>query len=312
MNADRDETRGGDAMRVEMVEASGPDGGGHIGARGIAAFRRDGLLVIRGLIAPEEIEALRHDTAALIEEAERGGMADCTYRTDPESGERQPFRIDYVVARSPACRRLMGHPFIRRSMEALFEDEIVQTWDSMVFKREGRGARIAWHRDQRRGAIEAGPLAVNVDFYLDDADATTCLRGVPGSQAWSDGEAQGFIDGLGADEFAGTVAAPLPMRAGDVLLHDVFVLHGSPESRSALRRVLYYEFRSREGERRHGPHDERYVALKDAAFERCCALRDGRASDEGTLGEPLEALRVPHEPYWRADSDFRPGQLTAP
>ena len=298
----------GTAMRVETIEAAGRD---DIGADGIEAFRRDGLLIVRGLVAPDEIGALRAETAALIAGAERGDMADAHYRTDPESGERQPFRIEYVTAHSPACARLMGHPFVKRSMERLYGDEIVQTWDSMVFKREGRGARIAWHRDQRRGTIEGGPLAVNVDIYLDDADATTCLRGVPGSQAWSDDRAQAFIDAVSArdDEFGPDVAAPLPMRAGDVLLHDVFVLHGSPESRSALRRVLYYEFRSLSGERRHGPHDDRYIERKRATYAHCLALRNG-----GTGGGPDSGpdLRVPHEPYWRADSDFVAGQLTTP
>ena len=292
------------ARKVEAIEAEGRE---HIGADGIEAFRRDGLLIVRGLIAPDEIEALRAETAALIEEAERGDMEDAHYRLDPESGERQPFRIEYVASHSPACARLMGHPFVRRSMERLYDDEIVQTWDSMVFKREGRGARIAWHRDQRRGSIEGGPLAVNVDFYLDDADATTCLRGVPGSQAWPDDRAQAFIDRVVAsgDEFGPDVAVPLPMKAGDVLLHDVFVLHGSPESRSALRRVLYYEFRSLAGERRHGPHDEDYIAAKRATLARCAAMRAGARND-------ARDLRVPHEPHWRADSDFLPGQLTTP
>jgi len=41
---------------------------------------------------------------------------------------------------------------------------------------------------------------------------------------------------------------PVPARAGDVLLHNTRLVHGSQRSRGgALRRTLYYEFQSMEG-----------------------------------------------------------------
>ena len=288
-----------------MVHEIGAEGRCDIGADGADAFRRDGLLLIRGLLETDELVALCNETAALIARAEDGDLCDCVFKIHGRSSQVVPFRIEYVVAKSLACQRLLGHPFVRLSMQRLLGDEILPTWDSMVFKKPGQGAEIPWHRDQRRGNItEDTPLAINVDFYLDRADDTNCLRGVPGSHLWTDSQAQAFIDGLGEDPFADGVAAKLPMAPGDVLLHNVFTLHGSPEAVSTLRRVLYYEFRNRSGEALYGPHDAAYADLKEGAYFYCQLLRSGG----GAAHAP--ALRIDHADHWRPDSAFVAGQLT--
>ena len=285
-----------------MVHEISAEGRCDIGPDGAEAFKRDGLLVIRGLLEADELTALRDDTAALIARVDEGDLRDCAFKTHGRSGRHVPFRIEYVVAKSLACQRLLGHPFVRFSMQRLLGDEILPTWDSMVFKQAGQGAEIPWHRDQRRGSItEDAPLAINVDFYLDPADDTNCLRGVPGSHLWTDTQAQAFIDGLGRDPYADDLAATLPMAPGDALLHNVFVLHGSPEAASSLRRVLYYEFRNRSGEALYGPHDAAYADLKEGAYFYCQLLRSGG----GAAHAP--ALRIDHADHWRPDSAFVAG-----
>ena len=50
------------------------------------------------------------------------------------------------------------------------------------------------------------------------------------------------------------------MEPGDVLLHDDMVLHGSPRVQgAALRRTIYFEFRSVEQITEEGPFDEEFV-----------------------------------------------------
>lgn len=51
-----------------------------------------------------------------------------------------PFRVEYPVDKSLACKRLMGHPFILKATEQLLGTKsFIPTWDSMVFK-------VFWHR----------------------------------------------------------------------------------------------------------------------------------------------------------------------
>jgi hypothetical protein len=50
------------------------------------------------------------------------------------------------------------------------------------------------------------------------------------------------------------------MAPGDVLLHDVMVAHGSPETvGKALRRTLYYEFRAAEQIEAEGPWEREWI-----------------------------------------------------
>jgi ectoine hydroxylase-related dioxygenase (phytanoyl-CoA dioxygenase family) len=117
------------------------------------------------------------------------------------------------------------------------------------------------------------------------------LWALPGSHTWSDHDAwtEAFrrIDN---DAFVTDGAARVPMRAGDVLLHDIRLLHGSPPSEGgALRRVVYLEFRPVATERAVGPHDERYIERKREVLAACT---ENRATVPGDL-------RVPHDEYWR-------------
>src|SRR5690606_35037352 len=54
------------------------------------------------------------------------------------------------------------------------------------------------------------------------------------------------------------------VQAGDVVLHNILVLHGSlpGHAESPLRRTVYFEYRSIEQEMRVGPHRPGYVGLK--------------------------------------------------
>jgi len=174
----------------------------------------------------------------------------------------------------------------------------------MVFKKADKGAKISWHRDQRIGTVASDtPIAVNVDFYLDRSTLENCLWAIPKSQLWSDEKVEAFIEELGDDQFNPVFVTPTPVEPGDALLHNIFVLHGSPESRSDLRRVLYYEFRNREREVKWGPHDGDYTQLKQDTLDYCASLR------RGGVGDVAPQLRVWHEDHWQPESAFVQGQL---
>ena len=84
------------------------------------------------------------------------------------------------------------------------------------------------------------------------------------------------------------------MRPGDVLVHDVMLVHGSqPTLGNALRRTIYYEFRPAEQILEEGPWDRAWVdkrlRLLPPAFE---------AYAEANPGQPGFK--------WRADPGFRP------
>ncbi|MER3443429.1 MAG: hypothetical protein C4333_04630 [Meiothermus sp.] len=84
------------------------------------------------------------------------------------------------------------------------------------------------------------------------------------------------------------------MEPGDVLLHDVMVLHGSERTLGkALRRTLYYEFRSAEMIESEGPWDTEWITRRLRMIP--VALR-------------RHALRFPGLPQfdWQPDPRLRP------
>ncbi len=286
-----------------------------IDEEGALAFRRAGLLVVRHLLEPAELAALRAETLALVERAarERVSDPDYQYKKHEESGALVPFRVEYVVDKTASCKALLAHPFVLRSVERLQGRDFIPTWDSMVFKQAGAGAAIDWHRDADTSKCDPDRPIFNVDFYLDASDATNCLWGIPGSNRWSDAEAQAACERLSAGGFGRHGSVPVLMNAGDALFHDILVLHGSPACSSELRRVVYFEFRPAEVELRLGPHTPDYVPLKQRVLQAC--IRDrARAShaarEEAFVYAPAAApalaaeeqpfsYRHPHHQHWR-------------
>jgi ectoine hydroxylase-related dioxygenase (phytanoyl-CoA dioxygenase family) len=284
-------------------------------------FRDNGLLIIRNVVRGAELRAMQDETIKLVERAatERPKDPDYFYKKHDLTGEEVPFRVEYVIDKTTAAKALLGHPFILRSVEALQGRNFVPTWDSMVFKMRGAGASIPWHRDAGMDFYSRehfGTPIFNVDFYLDEANLTNCLWGIPGSNLWSDEEAKAKVAQLNAGGFKTDGAIPIPMKPGDVIFHNILVLHGSPPAKSKLRRVVYFEFRPGEIERSKGPHTPEYIPLKQRALLACLRQRAATpyARDEKAFvyspspefappplgaNERLQTYRFPHAQYWR-------------
>ena len=224
----------------------------------LADFDRDGYLVLRGRIPAALVARLSDDADAWIEQGRRlgdgaEGTEDFHWATRPSG--RVPYRVNYIHAKGgTASLELLGSPELLGIAESLAGSDFVPTYESLVFKQAGDGAPIPWHQD----ALHPRSRRItNLDVYLDASLAGQgALRVLPGSQrrkvdtcalrdefGW---EPPGFVE--------------VEMEAGDVLLHDVMVVHGSPPATgNALRRTLYYEFRSAQQIRDEGPWDEEWI-----------------------------------------------------
>lgn len=276
-------------------------------------FREQGVLLIRNLIAPEELAVLKSESLALVELAWKPDFQDpdYMYAAHAATGRRVPFRIDYVTDKMLSARVLMGHPFILRSVEKLTGPSFIPTWESKVFKAAGAGAMVSWHRDSGPTLPDEPPVFF-ADFYLDEADETTALRAIPGSQAWSHKKAMNRIAALNqAGQFEGDDIVTLPMNAGDVLFHNVHTLHGSPAASGALRRVIYFAFRSISVEKITSPNVPKFIPAKQRILMTCLQLRadapyvqdtrpfiyepdPGWALPEVHRGDPELNYRIPH------------------
>jgi phytanoyl-CoA hydroxylase len=276
-------------------------------------FLDNGFLVIRNVVVGEELRLLQEQTMQAVDIGLAGtGDADYMYRVR-KNGERKYWRTEFIIDKQEANKALLAHPFILRSVAKLQGVNLIPTWDSLVVKIPNQAASVPWHRDALvpEGCTDPRPI-FNVDFYLDQADLKSCLWVIPGSNHWANDVAD---ERIGRPGFDVSDAVPVPMNPGDVIFHNIQLLHGSPEGDgNALRRTVYYEFRPGEIEAEFGPHTLEYLALKQHMLVDCIEKRKKAAYTSretpfeyqpqgafalGVKQKPL-TYRYDHSDYWRS------------
>lgn len=276
-------------------------------------FRENGFLVIRGVLQNEELKAVQDDMQVLLEKGIQGveGDNDYQYGKGAKTGGNVLKRIEYVVDKSDAAKALLAHPFILNSVEKLQGNSFIPTWDSMVIKMPNEGIIVPWHRDAERptGCKDDRPI-FNMDFYLDSADLKSCLWVIPGSNTWT---VEASKERCSREGFSTEDAIPVPLEAGDAIIHDITVVHGSPSGDgNALRRTVYFEFRPGEIELEFGPHNKDYLKAKQQVLLECIEIRKQAAYTAGETpyayrpaGELAiqevtrpATFRYPHENFW--------------
>jgi phytanoyl-CoA hydroxylase len=282
----------------------------------IQAFRRSGVLALRNLIDPRELDSLRRAGSELIDWAIRtGSHEDVVWTDNPDVPGAVPIRVEYPVDKSVPARLLAGHPVLLSVAEALVGPNLIPTWDSLVFKTDEWAPRLAWHRDGEMYPSAAALIGcgrvIDVGIYLDPAPEDNCVWCIPGSNYWAQERAEEVMAQLNASEWDATGAVPAVMRPGDALVHNILTVHAAPAVRRSRRRVVYFEYRPAELEWDFGPHSREYVGLKQWVLLSTIALRSARVPGEqpfeyrpakamrqwADTGE-LTSYRYPHRQYW--------------
>ena len=123
---------------------------------------------------------------------------------------------------------------------------------------------------------------------------------------------------LNTEDFSLSEAEPIYMQPGDVLFHEIRLLHGSRVNTSPnLRRIIYYEFRTASVELQNGPHTPEYIPIKQNVLRTCIEQRkqaDYIPADETPFvyappppfncfedlpAGGLATYRFDHQDYWR-------------
>jgi phytanoyl-CoA hydroxylase len=124
-------------------------------------------------------------------------------------------------------RNALSRPALTMALAAIMMRPVVPAASALIIKMPFQGASVPWHRDP----IAVPPCSVyNVSVFLDDATVENgCLEFVPGSHLWPDDYP---VDA----NVRPTGAVPSTASAGDILIHDVRVLHGSGSNSGPTRR----------------------------------------------------------------------------
>lgn len=147
---------------------------------------------------------------------------------------------DYVTNLEHICSKgnlaaleLLGYPPILSLAAEICGPDFFMIQEFAVIKNRGDELPVLWHQDmvhERKGNC------FTMGIYLDDAEeGDGALRVVPGSHL-----ADRTICELCKEPFT-----EVPVKAGEILIHDMMLAHSSePIRMNAIRRVIYFEFLS--------------------------------------------------------------------
>ncbi len=204
----------------------------------IATYRRDGVVVPKYRLPAQRLTALRTAVDAVIE-ANPGTRPEKLVSAHIAAGGPEG------VTGHAAFMELAREPAILNMVEQLLGPDIILWGGHLFCKPAGDGQAVPWHQDGHYWPIR--PLAtVSVWVALDDSTAENgCLRVIPGSHAGQRHYPHQQVDGsnlaldraLAPGSFEDSEARDVELDAGQMSMHDVYLLHGSEANRSPKRRA---------------------------------------------------------------------------
>ncbi|PKR47980.1 hypothetical protein COO20_25265 [Thalassospira marina] len=190
-------------------------------------------------------ERLEHQTNQLLLMRERRDPSAerAIFQTvnDGDQSAIKVFRINQLLSQDhELALYFLGHPTIQAIGQKLCGADAVPVYVSAQFRHMGESSTVIWHQDMVHD--RAGPI-YTIGLYLDDAwSQNGALRILPDTQY-----SKANIEEIVRQNDGASQSQSIPVAAGDVIVHDVMLVHCSDDMKETQqRRTLYVEFRSPE------------------------------------------------------------------
>ena len=218
----------------------------------VAAYKRDGFIVVDNVLSPAQIAELRAVTEDLVKKSRSAAEHNSVYDLEPTHSPRDP-RVRRIKAPHSQHRiydSVMRHPHILAALQQLLSPAIRFDTSKLNMKAAGYGAAVEWHQDWAFYPHTNDDLAA-VGVMMDDMELENGpLLCVPGSHLGPvydhhvDGYFCGAIDPT-RDGIDFSKAVPCIGKAGSVSIHHVRTIHGSAVNTSnKQRRLLLLQYRA--------------------------------------------------------------------
>jgi ectoine hydroxylase-related dioxygenase (phytanoyl-CoA dioxygenase family) len=194
-------------------------------------FRSEGYCAFPAVLSHEEVLAAREALDRLI----------------ADNPTVRPEHLTEPHVKNEFWLKLCHHPKVVEAVKGVLGENLVLLMSHLIVKPAREGKKVSWHQDRPTWASVKGTDIVTVWLAIDDADAGNgCMKVIPSSQ-------KGFpemeiVHYKGDDVFNLKVevstelerlAVPVELNAGDISIHDSYILHGSDENLSDRRRAGY-------------------------------------------------------------------------
>ena len=256
----------------------------------IATYREEGLVVPDYRLPDDVLERMRAEVDDLISRHP-------DVRPELLSGPHNPWGQSAKIVGSWNWLEFCRHPEILDMVEQLIGPDIV-LWGSQLFcKPAGHGMAVPWHQDGQYWPIE--PLATaTVRIAIEDSlPENGCMRYIPGSHRSHDLVEHELLERsdvairqqvTNLDE---SQAKDDVLYAGQISIHDVYLVHGSAQNRSAMRRSRL----------RHPLHARELALRSRPGVSRERVRGEALAADE--LHPPAAVAGARHRPRGQRPAD---------
>jgi ectoine hydroxylase-related dioxygenase (phytanoyl-CoA dioxygenase family) len=244
----------------------------------VAAYRRDGFVVVEDLIPTEDVAALREriwdythggrESSALTIQIEprvqRGELA----VGHPGDGIR---KIDGLVQHDDLFRKLGTHPNLLRYLEAILGPDIKMFRNSLLLKPPQVGSQKGWHQDSPYWPIE--PMAL-CSCWLPFDDATLengCMVVTPGRFTEAYPHVHVTDDYVVQPEIvAEWETIVVPMRAGSGLFfHSLLPHYTAPNRSQSWRRAIALSYMSAQSRYTGSGESPTYFPVQGKTYPGC-------------------------------------------
>jgi len=225
----------------------------------LLAFRRDGYLMVRGLMPAPILDRMKHVTRRDM----AGHHGDIEYEADlhypgaplslDSEGGRTIRRLRQAVSRDPVFLNLVTEPFLQSRLRQLLGPQVVMPLahhNCIMTKQPRFSSDTGWHQDTRYWSFKSGDL-VNIWIALGPENLHNgCLQVLPGTH-----HSTAARERLDDEQFLRTdleinrplleTARPVELLPGDVLFFHARCFHAATRNYSdETKQSVVFTFRA--------------------------------------------------------------------
>jgi ectoine hydroxylase-related dioxygenase (phytanoyl-CoA dioxygenase family) len=223
--------------------------GPRVSEQDIAALRRDGFLLVRGLSTPEELASLHALFNRMFSERQGWKAGDLFDMINPDNpdGELEIPQLLRPSRYAPMLRQTKLAASAHAIAEQILGPKLENDLEHAIYKPPFTGAATPWHQDDAFHRKGSGvPESISIWMPLQDVTAESgCMQYIRGSNLGpllphrsprNDPRIHGLETATPPDL---THRVAVPMRAGDGVIHLSRTIHGSGINTSAQPRHAY-------------------------------------------------------------------------
>jgi ectoine hydroxylase-related dioxygenase (phytanoyl-CoA dioxygenase family) len=233
----------------------------HITSDQLNEFKTKGYLRLENAVPPlllAELQSLFTDFNETALKNYGTGSAPSNMSFLEDDGTPILMRVNDLVSVFPTeVLDLLASPAMMAIARDLSGPGTIPLQCDALFKHVHPFSTVLWHQD----AVHPRTFPyLNIGIYLDDADAGDgCLTYVKGSQH----EKLDICELSKKYGWEVPDSEEVPAKAGDILIQDMMVLHGSRlKTKPGIRRTIYVEMRPEAAVREHNLNSDAWIELR--------------------------------------------------